>query len=190
VERVFLACGANIAGPWGRPAQTLGRIPAELAANGVTVVSGSPSYSTAPVGHQRQPRYLNFVLEIRTGLPAGSLLRVLKRLERRAGRRPARHAGPRPLDIDIIDYPQVRTRWPGPRRRRAGQLILPHPECHRRAFVLVPLLDIAPYWRHPQLQATGRLLLARLGPGWQRHIARCRPPAHAARARDLNSMQD
>jgi 2-amino-4-hydroxy-6-hydroxymethyldihydropteridine diphosphokinase len=83
-------------------------------------------------------------------------------LERKAGRRAGRPQGPRPLDIDILDYGGRRLGWPGRGRRRA-RLVLPHPEAHRRAFVLVPLAQVAPHWRHPVLGASARALLDRLG---------------------------
>jgi 2-amino-4-hydroxy-6-hydroxymethyldihydropteridine diphosphokinase len=91
------------------------------------------------------------------------MLRLLKRIERRAGRRLGRRWGPRPLDIDILDYRGTRIGWP-PRRREPGRLILPHPEMHRRVFVLVPLLEIAPHWRHPILGLGARALLSHLAP--------------------------
>jgi len=71
--------------------------------------------------------------------------------------------GARPVDIDILDYGGRRLNWPV-RRRERGRLILPHPELHSRAFVLVPLLEVAPHWRHPVLGHPSRTLLAKLGP--------------------------
>src|SRR5262249_8436131 len=91
-------------------------------------------------------------------------LRLVKGLERQAGRRLGQTWGPRPLDIDILDFGGRRLGWP-PGRHRRGRLILPHPEAHRRAFVLVPVADIAPAWRHPVLGATPARPLARLGWG-------------------------
>jgi 2-amino-4-hydroxy-6-hydroxymethyldihydropteridine diphosphokinase len=89
------------------------------------------------------------------------LLRLLKRIERRAGRTRTRAMAPRALDIDILDHGGRRMGWP-PRRRERGRLIIPHPELHARAFVLVPLLDVAPAWRHPVLGLTAKALLSRL----------------------------
>jgi hypothetical protein len=53
--------------------------------------------------------------------------------------------------------------WP-PKRRIRGQIVLPHPEAHQRAFVLVPLLDVAPHWHHPALRRSAKALLAKLPP--------------------------
>jgi 2-amino-4-hydroxy-6-hydroxymethyldihydropteridine diphosphokinase len=92
-----------------------------------------------------------------------SLLRLLKRIERQAGRRPTPPLQPRPLDVDILDFGGRRLNWPS-RRRERGRLVLPHPLLHKRAFVLVPLLQVAPRWSHPVLGVRARTLLARLGP--------------------------
>jgi 2-amino-4-hydroxy-6-hydroxymethyldihydropteridine diphosphokinase len=104
---------------------------------------------------------LNAVLEARARVAPATLLRLVKNIERRAGRRLGVPWGPRPLDIDILDYGGRQVGWPA-RRRERGVLVLPHPEMHRRAFVLVPLLEVAPRWRHPVLAISGRSLLARI----------------------------
>jgi 2-amino-4-hydroxy-6-hydroxymethyldihydropteridine diphosphokinase len=127
-------------------------------------VRASKIYATAPLGAGRQARYLNAVLVLQGGLAPTAVLRLAKQIERQAGRRFGRHWGPRRLDIDVLDHGARRLGWP-PRRRERGRIILPHPEMHRRAFVLVPLLEIAPHWRHPVLGVTARTLLGRLAPG-------------------------
>jgi 2-amino-4-hydroxy-6-hydroxymethyldihydropteridine diphosphokinase len=120
-------------------------------------------YSTAPVGNEHQSRYLNAVIALKTTLPPGTILRIVKDVERRAGRRLGRRWGPRTLDIDILDYGGRKFGHAGGARRR-GTLILPHPELHHRAFVLIPLLEVAPHWRHPKLRRSGRSLLSKLAP--------------------------
>jgi 2-amino-4-hydroxy-6-hydroxymethyldihydropteridine diphosphokinase len=89
------------------------------------------------------------------------LLRLLKHIERRAGRKLAPPLSPRPVDIDILDFGGRRLNWPALRRER-GRLVLPHPLLHVRSFVLVPLAEVAPTWRHPVLGYQARTLLARL----------------------------
>jgi 2-amino-4-hydroxy-6-hydroxymethyldihydropteridine diphosphokinase len=127
----------------------------------VEVVAASHIYATAPLGPGRQAQYLNAVVEARAPVGPAALLRALKRIERRSGRRLGVLWGPRSLDIDILDFAGRRLGWPA-RRRQRGTLVLPHPEMHRRAFVLVPLLEAAPHWRHPVLRVAGRTLLARI----------------------------
>lgn len=160
VGTLYLALGANVAGPWGEPRAGLTRACRELDKAGVKIVRCSNFYTTDPVGKGRQPRYLNAIVVAEPGLAPAMLLRLLKRMERRAGRRLGPPMRPRPLDIDILDYGGRRLNWPTGRRER-GRVILPHPELHTRAFVLVPLLEVAPSWRHPALGHSAKALLAR-----------------------------
>jgi 2-amino-4-hydroxy-6-hydroxymethyldihydropteridine diphosphokinase len=162
MDGLLLALGGNLSGPWGDPRATLLRACDELSQAGLRVVRSSKVYATAPLGPGRQAAYLNAVLLMQTDVPPAALLRLVKRIERRGGRRLGSRWGPRCLDIDILDYAGRRVGY-RPRRRERGRLVLPHPEMHRRAFVLVPLLEICPHWHHPALGVAGRLLLARLG---------------------------
>lgn len=161
MNKVIIALGANTSGAWGTPEQTFKRAPAALAQLGIVPVSVSKLYRTSPVGRSRQPHYLNAVLIGVTNLPPGRLLRTLKKVERAAGRRSVFSGGRRPLDLDVIDHGGRILGWPA-RKRHRDRVTLPHPEAHRRAFVLVPVLDIAPYWVHPALRISARMLLTRL----------------------------
>jgi 2-amino-4-hydroxy-6-hydroxymethyldihydropteridine diphosphokinase len=160
--KILLGLGANLAGPWGAPSKALVHATKELSAAGILITRCSSLYSTDPVGPGRQARYVNAVVAAEGNISPAALLRLVKRIERRAGRRLGRHWGPRPLDIDILDIGGRRLGWPD--RRVVGQLILPHPEMHKRAFVLAPLREIAPFWRHPRLGVGSTTLLARLKP--------------------------
>jgi 2-amino-4-hydroxy-6-hydroxymethyldihydropteridine diphosphokinase len=163
VSTFLLALGANVAGKWGSPCETLLRARRELACRGVRTVRASGIYTTYPLGPGRQARYVNAVLRVEPVIAPGVLLRLVKDIERRAGRRMPRHWGPRCLDIDVLDLGGRRLGWP-PCRREPNRLILPHPEMHARAFVLVPLLEVERHWRHPALGISARTLLAKLGP--------------------------
>lgn len=169
VNTMLLALGANLAGPWGSPSEALRRARRELSCAGLRVLASSHIYDTAPLGPVRQAPYLNAVLLLQAHVAPAALLRLIKRIERRAGRRLGARWGPRCLDIDILDHGGRRLGWPQ-RRRQRGRLILPHPEMHMRAFVLVPLLEVDPHWRHPALAVAGRTLLARLTPASRRGI--------------------
>ncbi|MBC8051189.1 MAG: 2-amino-4-hydroxy-6-hydroxymethyldihydropteridine diphosphokinase, partial [Chitinophagales bacterium] len=122
----------------------------------------SSLYRTAPLGPS-QPFYVNAAASIETPLSPQALLRLLKRLERDAGRRTGRRWGPRPLDLDILDYKGRIHNWrvyPGggtPDASRA--LVLPHAGLHVRPFALAPVAEIAPRWRHPVFHDTARELL-------------------------------
>ncbi|RZI38058.1 2-amino-4-hydroxy-6-hydroxymethyldihydropteridine diphosphokinase, partial [Herbaspirillum sp. HC18] len=126
-----------------------------LESAGIAVVNKSNLYRTKAVGPGLQLAYYNAVVRVRTTKTPRDLLRTLKTIERSAGRRFGRVWGPRSLDIDLLDYEGALRGLPRHGHRR-GQLVLPHPELHKRAFVLVPLLDVAPHWRHPRLGRTAK----------------------------------
>ncbi len=102
---------------------------------GVQVSRVSSLYETAPWGAQGQPNFLNLAAEIETELAPLELLKAVKRIERKLGRRSGTRWGPRAIDIDIVLWGNVVLQTPG--------LTLPHPELMNRAFVLVPLAEIA-----------------------------------------------
>lgn len=164
--KVLVGLGANCPGPWGTSADTIAQALGEIERANVVVIAVSPLYRTAAVGSARQPPYVNAVALLDTSLPPEALLRVLKEIERRSGRRGGRPWGPRTLDIDIVDYGGLVRHWRGGRaafrEARARPLVLPHPLAHERPFVLKPLLDIAPDWRHPALKQSGRDLWHRI----------------------------
>jgi 2-amino-4-hydroxy-6-hydroxymethyldihydropteridine diphosphokinase len=126
------------------------------------LIAASSLYQTWPVGQDRQPAYLNAVLAVEVSDSPGRLLRCLKRLERSAGRRRGRRNGPRPLDLDILDFGGQVLNWRPANVAQRPTIVLPHPEMHRRLFVLVPLAEVVPFWRHPVLDATARQLALRL----------------------------
>jgi 2-amino-4-hydroxy-6-hydroxymethyldihydropteridine diphosphokinase len=164
--KVLLGLGGNSPGPWGTPARTLRRALEELERSGVKVEAVSHPYETAAMGAARQPPYVNQVARVATSLPAPALLRLLKQIERRAGRRGGRPWGARTLDLDIIDYKGLVLNWSGARkgtpRARVRPLVLPHSQLERRPFVLRPLLDVAPDWRHPVLSLSAAELWRRV----------------------------
>jgi 2-amino-4-hydroxy-6-hydroxymethyldihydropteridine diphosphokinase len=149
-----------VAGAWGAPEAALRRALDALQAAGLVLLSVSSLYKTDPVGMRRQPRFVNAVAGFKGAMAPAALLRLAKSLERLAGRRPGRRFGPRPLDIDILDYGGRRIGHPG-RQRLAGRLLLPHPEMARRGFVLVPLAEMGACWRHARLGVGARQLLCR-----------------------------
>ena len=173
VGQVWLGVGANVPGAWGPPAASLARLLLEFDHRGIRVVSRSSLYATAPLGQPRQPRFLNAVVGVRTSLGPVALLAGLKRLERVAGRSLGRRWGPRPLDIDILDYGGRRI-GVGRDTRQRGRLVLPHPGLPDRGFVLVPLAEAAPGWRHPVLCCSARDLLRRQ-PRCARDVVRVGP---------------
>lgn len=163
---VIIALGANEPGPWGTPLDTLRAAVTELANYGLKLVRHSAIYDTVPVGMPRQPNVLNAVIAARTSMGPAAVLRALKAIERRAGRSSVRMSRSRTLDLDIIAYGGRTIGWrhrrSSPLARRAGQIVLPHPFAHRRAFVLVPLAEVSPNWYHPVFGLTAKQLVRRL----------------------------
>jgi 2-amino-4-hydroxy-6-hydroxymethyldihydropteridine diphosphokinase len=155
---IIIAFGANLPGPDGSPPQqTCARAVTAIAGiEGLTVEAVSPFYVSAPVPVSDQPPYINGVLRAAGDIDPALLLARLLDIENRFGRRRAELNAARSLDLDIIAMGGLVRAEPDP--------ILPHPRAHERAFVLRPLADIAPAWRHPILGATAAELLARLPP--------------------------
>ena len=108
-----------------------------------TVLRASSIYQTEPWGYLEQPAFLNQVLEVETRLSPVDLLAALKRLEASLGRQATFRYGPRLIDLDILLYDKLVLDRP--------DLVIPHPQLAQRAFVLVPLAELAPDLRHPLL---------------------------------------
>ena len=138
----LIALGANL----GKPVEALRFARRELAKVG-DVQGVSRLYRTAPIGGPPdQPPYVNAALALRTALEPRALLGVLLDIERAAGRVRRERWGPRVLDLDLLAVDDRRIDTP--------DLVLPHPRLLERAFVLAPLSDVAPDWRHPETGAT------------------------------------
>lgn len=161
VKPIFIALGANLPSLYGMPGETFGHTIGCLQRLGFTVNSLARIYETRAIGPGLQKHYYNSVVVLEGDMPPARLLMEIKRIERNAGRKLGRTWGPRCLDIDILDY-KGRILPARTRRRERGSLVLPHPHLHERAFVLIPLLDVAPAWRHPVLGKTARALLTAL----------------------------
>jgi 2-amino-4-hydroxy-6-hydroxymethyldihydropteridine diphosphokinase len=146
MESVFLGLGSNL----GNRRENLHRAAAALPA-GISLMAASPVYETDPWGYLDQPAFLNQVWLVSTELPPWELLQVLKQIERALGRKVTFRNGPRVIDIDILFYGDWLLEQEG--------MTIPHPRLHERAFVLVPLADLAPDLVHPALKKTVRELL-------------------------------
>ena len=141
-DEILVAIGSNLPSPeFGPPRATCEAALAELARRGLRVVKRSRWFESAPVPPSDQPRFINGVVIVETVLSPADLLALLHETERRFGRQRRELNEARILDLDLIAYGKLgRTEEPP---------FLPHPRLHERAFVLLPLLDVAPEWRHP-----------------------------------------
>lgn len=136
MHTVYLALGTNLG---DRPSNLRAAI-AALAPD-IQSLQESPVYETEPWGYADQPSFLNMALRAATDLSPRDLLGRLKGIESTLGRVPVFRNGPRLIDLDILFYDDLILDTPG--------LVIPHPRLHERAFVLVPLADIAPGLIHP-----------------------------------------
>jgi len=131
----------------------------ELLSQRVEVPEVSSTYDTEPLGNADQPRFLNLVCEVRTRLAPLGLLTLTKGIESKLGRRPAGRNAPRTIDIDILFFGDLVMETP--------KLSIPHPRLVERAFVLVPLVELAPELAHPASGKTAREMLEALQKGVQ-----------------------
>ena len=156
-SRIFIALGANLEHPtYGPPRRALEAALEELGRRGVAVWQVSPWYRTAPVPASDQPWYVNAVAEVATDLAADALLARLHAVEDAFGRVRTVPNAARLIDLDLLDFNGELSAG-GP-----GKATLPHPRMESRAFVLRPLADLAPDWRHPRTGASIQALLAAL----------------------------
>ncbi|CAN5880979.1 2-amino-4-hydroxy-6-hydroxymethyldihydropteridinediphosphokinase [soil metagenome] len=148
---VLLSFGSNL----GESASSLVRAFQKLA-NQLEVEALSSLYRSQPVGCATQPDFLNLACAGETQHSPETILGEIQRIEYALGRVRSLPNAPRTIDIDLLAYGDLVLDTP--------ELILPHPRLHQRAFVLVPLSEIAPAWRHPVFGKTAAELLSAAGP--------------------------
>jgi 2-amino-4-hydroxy-6-hydroxymethyldihydropteridine diphosphokinase len=141
VRSAWIGLGANLGDP---PAQLREALRLIGARPGIRVVATSRFYRSAPLGPGEQPDYCNAVCAVETDLNPDRLLTHLHEVERAMGRqRPPQRWAPRLIDLDLLHYERV--------RMKTSRITLPHPELHKRNFVVVPLAEIAPELELPEL---------------------------------------
>jgi len=137
---ILIALGGNVVSPAGPPADTLKRALARLEELGVKILSVSSFYETPAWPDPSDPPFVNAVAAVSSTLQPVELLDLLHGVETEFGRMRSAPNAPRTLDIDLLDHDG---------RVESGAVCLPHPRLAQRSFVLVPLAEVVPGWRHP-----------------------------------------
>ena len=148
-QTVYLALGSNIENRQDHLVTAIARLREVIDLHSISSI-----YETEPVGYLEQPNFLNMVCSGETYLSPQALLHYVKALESSSGRQPTFRNGPRTIDIDILLYGQLQI--------EQEDLVIPHPRMAARAFVLVPLAEIAPDILEPGSGKTIQELLAKV----------------------------
>ena len=155
---ILIGIGSNLPAPgFASPLETAAAALRLLPEVGAAIVRRSRWYLSEPVPASDQPWYVNAVVVVDTGLAPAALLDALLGVEARFERRRGERNAARTLDLDLLDHDG--------RHCCSERLVLPHPRLHERRFVLAPLAETAPRWRHPVSGKTAGELLALLPPG-------------------------
>jgi 2-amino-4-hydroxy-6-hydroxymethyldihydropteridine diphosphokinase len=159
---ILIALGANLPSPAGPPQETLKTALRRLTDQSITIVKQSGFYRSVAWPDPSDPSFVNAVAAVKTDLAPAALLAVLHQTEAAFGRQRSVANAPRTLDLDLLDYDG---------RIEDGPPRLPHPRMDARAFVLVPLRDVAPDWRHPISGLCISELIESLPPGGIERLA-------------------
>lgn len=154
---ILIALGANLDGPHGSPIQTLQKCAEFLSQENIRLLSASSIWKSAPVPVSDQPWYHNAVCSVKTDKTPHDVLSALRKIEHENGRTRHTQNEARSLDLDLIAYNDIII--------ETETLHIPHPRMYERAFVLRPLLEIAPDWVHPVIGKTTDMLVNEMPAG-------------------------
>lgn len=161
---ILIALGANLPSRYGAPEETLKAAVIKLEEEGIQVLQASSIWLTAPVPISDQPWYRNAVVAIETALDVQELMAVLQKIEEDFGRVRSVRDAPRALDLDILAYNNE--------IHDKVDCTVPHPRMQGRAFVLMPLQEIAPEWVHPVLGLSVQKMIETMPEGQEIEISK------------------
>ena len=140
VKSAYLAIGSNL----GNKISNIEITKSELQKYKIKILKSSSNYKSESWPNPSMPNYINIIIKINTSLPPLVLLKICNLIELKLGRVRSKKNAPRTCDIDIIDYDQKIL------NEENSRLILPHPQMHKRNFVLLPLFEVEKSWKHPK----------------------------------------
>ena len=146
---IYLGIGSNL----GNRKNNIDKAKFKLSENNISILRESKFYETLSWPNEKDPKFLNIVLEVKTFLSPLKLLKVCKEIEKILGRKKTAKNAPRKCDIDILDYSS---------KKMSKNVILPHPRMHTRNFVLFPLFEINKNWKHPISKKSIKTLICSL----------------------------
>ena len=154
---ILIGLGANLPSYYGSPEETLKVTQQILERAGIHIARASQIWTSAPVPLSDQPWYRNAVIQVETEMSAEKLFQSLQNVEQALGRERWERNAARVIDLDLLAYNNQMI--------AQSHLHVPHPRLHERAFVLYPLWEIAPLWKHPALGKTVSEMIANLPQG-------------------------
>ncbi len=161
---IHLNIGSNLNSKYGSRIENINIAISLLINTKVKIIKISNFYETPSYPNRKYPKFLNVGLIIDYKKNYLDLLKEIKLIEKKLGRLKTKKNKPRIIDIDIIDFKK--------KVKRTNKLILPHPRCHLRNFVLFPILQIDPKWSHPILKKNARYLINKLNQKFRIEITR------------------
>ena len=148
-KAIYLGIGSNL----GNKKRNIENAKLNLLKNNISILESSSYYESLSWPNQKNPKFLNIVIKIKTNFTPLELIRKCIEIEIKLGRKKMPKNSPRVCDIDIIDFKN---------QKMKKDLILPHPRMHIRNFVLLPLFEINKDWKHPVLKLNIKKLISSL----------------------------
>ena len=148
-KAIYLGIGSNL----GNKRRNIENAKLNLLKNNISILESSSYYESLSWPNQKNPKFLNIVIKIKTNFTPLKLIKKCKEIEIKLGRKKMPKNSPRVCDIDIIDFKN---------QKMKKDLILPHPRMHIRNFVLLPLFEINKDWKHPVLKLNIKKLISSL----------------------------
>ena len=161
---IHINIGSNLDSRYGTRFDNITIAVQLLIQSNIKIKKISNFYETPSYPNQNFPKFLNIGLLANYEDSCLSLLNINKLIEKKLGRLKSKKNEPRVIDIDIIDFKKM--------RKNRDELIIPHPKCHLRNFVLYPILQIDPNWKHPILKKNARFLINKLSQKFRIEITR------------------